>query len=54
MKRKSLETTICSLQDLETTIKLLKGKYSDKETQVEANESSLFKGEFYVTIWWVR
>lgn len=54
MKRKSLETTICGLQDLQETIQKLKQDYSDKNTQIEVYETGLMKQCFYVTIWWLR
>lgn len=54
MKRKSLESTICGLQDLVETINSLKQKYSDKDTQIDVLEAQMLKDCYYVTIWWVR
>lgn len=54
MKRKKLDTTICGLQDLVSTIERLKKENNDKETQIEVSETSLMKNCFYVIIWEVK
>ena len=50
-RRKRLETKLVQLEDLQSTIRVMKAVWSDYETEIEVIESSCLIHGFYVTIW---
>lgn len=53
MRRKSLETTVCNLEEVPETALRLKAKYCEYATQIEILEvtSGIFRGQFIIEIW---